>query len=112
MKKFLVTIILVGCGAQTPEEIAADKYVHSFVEDCTVIYGDMCKQVRLEVTVADGLGSCWTENGTIKRGLGLTQDLIKSNNKAEIYKEMLECTVFATENTADFLEFSERLGLR
>ena len=108
MKKILIGLMLVGCGAQTPEEITADEYAQSFAKECVYVYGDMCNQVRLEVFVKGETGGCWTETGSIKRGLSLTESLIKSNNKTEIYKQMLDCTVFATENTVNFLEFIEK----
>lgn len=112
MKKFLVVLMLTGCGVQTPQEKKAEDYANEFVKDCETVYGDMCKEVRLEAGVTDEpVSGCWTENGTNKRGLGLTSESIKNNNKAGIYKEMLNCTVFATEHSVNFNEFAERLGL-
>jgi len=112
MKKFLIVLMLVGCGTQTPEEIRIEEYTQSFVEDCVEVYGDMCKEVRLETFVSDEPNSCWTEHGSIKRGLALKEDLVKSNKKTEIYKEMLNCTVFATEHVVSSTEFLERLGIK
>lgn len=119
MKKILIALLLVGCGTQTPEEKMTEDYTNSFVEDCMDVYGEMCTQVKLETAVIkedypeiQPANACWTEDGTNKRGLGLTLELIKSNNRTEIYKEMLACTVFATDNVVNFEEFAERLELR
>lgn len=119
MKKILIALMLAGCGTQTPQEQKAEDYTKSFVEDCTEVYGEMCTQVRLETVVViedypeiEPTNICWTEDGTNKRGLGLTPATLDSNNKAAVYKEMLWCTTFATEHVVNFEEFSERLGLR
>jgi hypothetical protein len=113
MKKILIGLMLVGCGTQTPQEKRVEDYANEFVKDCQTVYGDMCTQVRLEAGITDeSVNSCWTEDSTNKRGLGLTPALVNSNNKTEIYKEMLNCTVFATENTINFVEFAERLNLQ
>jgi hypothetical protein len=119
MKKILIALMLVGCGAQTPQEKKAEDYTKFFVEGCMEVYGEMCTQVRLETAVVtedypeiEPTNTCWTEDGTNKRGLGLTSSLLNSNNKTAIYKEMLNCTVFATEHTVSFTEFAERLGLQ
>jgi hypothetical protein len=119
MKKILIALMLAGCGAQTPDEQKAEDYAKEFVEDCVRVYGEMCTQVRLETAIVvedyseiEPNNTCWTEDGTNKRGLGLTPATLNSNNKAAIYKEMLECTAFATEHTVNFVEFAERLGLK
>lgn len=113
MKKILIGLMLVGCGTQTPQEKRVEDYANEFVKDCQTVYGDMCTQVRLEAGITDEpVNSCWTEDSTNKRGLGLTSESIRDNNKVEIYKEMLNCTVFATEHVINFTEFAERLGLQ
>lgn len=110
MKKTLIALMLAGCGApQTLEEITADEYVRSFVEDCESVYGSICKEVRLEVSVDKTSTVCWTENGSIKRGMALSKGLIISANKKEIYQEMLDCTVFATTHIIDFAELIEKV---
>jgi len=109
MKKILITLLLVGCGAQTPEEFVLQDYVKEFTEDCIGVYGDICKEVRIEASVGEGPNVCWTEDGSIKRGLVVSKNLVIDKNRKGIYQEMLNCVVFATNHNVEFSELIEKV---
>jgi len=117
MFKYLISfVLLTGCGMQNTNEAMMEKYTRDFAADCRSVYGDACDKTRLEPTVERNApnGTCWTEEGSSKRGLALNQELVEKQKKTSIYKEMFECSLnfgFLQETHLQFSEFADRLGL-